>query len=58
MQLAAKSLGLGSQWVSATGGFMEDPLKKLLDIPKEFRLMISWQWAILPIQLVQVPKKD
>jgi hypothetical protein len=38
MQLAAKSLGLGSQWVSATGGLMEDPLKKLLDIPKEFKI--------------------
>jgi len=38
MQLAAKSLGLGSQWVSATGGMMEGPLKKLLDIPKEFKI--------------------
>jgi len=37
MHLAAKSLGLGSQWVSATGSLMEDPLKKLLDIPKEFK---------------------
>jgi len=38
MQLAAKSLGLGSQWVSAAGGVMEDPLKKLLDIPEEFKI--------------------
>ena len=38
MQLAAKSLGLGSQWVSATGGIMEDLLKNLLDIPKEFKI--------------------
>jgi nitroreductase len=38
MQLAAKALGLGSQWVSATGGFMGNPLKKLLDIPEEFRI--------------------
>jgi nitroreductase len=38
MQLAAKALGLGSQWVSATGGLMEGPLKKLLDIPKEFKI--------------------
>jgi len=38
MHLAAKSLGLGSQWISATGGLMEDPLKKLLDIPKEFKI--------------------
>ena len=38
MHLAAKSLGLGSQWVSATGGLMEGPLKKLLDIPKEFKI--------------------
>jgi len=38
MQLAAKSLGLGSQWVSATGGVMEDHLKNLLDIPREFKI--------------------
>jgi 5,6-dimethylbenzimidazole synthase len=38
MQLAAKSLGLGSQWVSATGGLMEDRLKELLDLPKEFKI--------------------
>ena len=38
MQLAAKSLGLGSQWVSATGHAMEDHLKELLDIPKEFKI--------------------
>jgi nitroreductase len=38
MQLAAKSLGLGSQWVSATGGVMEDHLKKLLDIPRGFKI--------------------
>jgi FMN reductase (NADPH) len=34
MQLAAKTLGLGSQWVSAAGSFMEDDLKELLNIPK------------------------
>jgi nitroreductase len=33
MQLAAKTLGLGSQWVSAAGNFMEDDLKELLNIP-------------------------
>jgi 5,6-dimethylbenzimidazole synthase len=38
MQLAAKSLGLGSQWVSATGSVMEASLKKLLDIPKELKI--------------------
>ena len=38
MHLAAKSLGLGSQWVSAAGGVMEDNLKKLLNIPKEFKI--------------------
>ncbi|HUL30629.1 MAG TPA: nitroreductase family protein [Thermodesulfobacteriota bacterium] len=38
MQLAAKSLGLASQWVSATGGIMEDHLKMLLDIPREFKI--------------------
>lgn len=38
MQLAAKSLGLGSQWVSATGKFMENDLKELLNIPKEFKI--------------------
>ncbi len=38
MQLAAKSLGLGSQWVSATGGVMEHPLKELLDIPEELKI--------------------
>lgn len=38
MQLAAKSLGLGSQWISAAGSLMEDPLKKFLDIPKEFKI--------------------
>ena len=38
MQLAAKALGLGSQWVSAAGSFMEDDLKELLNIPKGFRI--------------------
>jgi len=38
MHLAAKSLGLGSQWVSAAGGVMEDHLKELLNIPKEFKI--------------------
>ncbi len=38
MHLAAKSLGLGSQWISATGGLMEDRLKNLLDLPKEFKI--------------------
>jgi len=38
MQLAAKSLGLGSQWVSATGGVMEDSLKEFLNIPKELKI--------------------
>src|SRR3972149_10105213 len=38
MQLAAKSLGLGSQWVSATGGLMEKDLKGLLDIPEQLKI--------------------
>jgi FMN reductase (NADPH) len=38
MQLAAKSLGLGSQWVSAAGNFMENDLKELLNIPKEVKI--------------------
>ena len=38
MQLAAKALALGSQWVSAAGSFMEDDLKELLNIPKGFRI--------------------
>jgi len=38
MQLAAKSLGLGSQWVSAAGSFMEDDLKELLNIPKGVKI--------------------
>ncbi len=38
MQLAAKALGLGSQWISATGTVMEASLKSLLDIPKEFKI--------------------
>jgi len=38
MQLAAKSLGLGSQWISAAGSVMEDNLKELLNIPKEFKI--------------------
>jgi len=38
MQLAAKSLGLGSQWVSAAGNMMEDDLKKLLHIPKNLKI--------------------
>ena len=38
MHLAAKSLGLGSQWVSAAGGFMEDDLKKLLNIPEGIKI--------------------
>jgi len=38
MQLAAKSLGLGSQWVSAAGNFMEDDLKGLLNIPKGIKI--------------------
>jgi FMN reductase (NADPH) len=38
MQLAAKALGLGSQWVSAAGSFMEDDLKELLNIPKGVKI--------------------
>jgi FMN reductase (NADPH) len=38
MQLAAKSLGLGSQWVSAAGNFMENDLKELLNIPREIKI--------------------
>jgi len=38
MQLAAKTLGLGSQWVSAAGNFMEDDLKELLNIPKGVKI--------------------
>lgn len=38
MQLAAKSLGLGSQWVSAAGTVMENDLKKLLNIPEKFKI--------------------
>ena len=38
MHLAAKSLGLGSQWVSSTGTSMENGLKQLLNIPKEFKI--------------------
>ncbi len=38
MQLAAKSLGLGSQWVSAAGNLMEGDLKKLLNIPEKLKI--------------------
>ncbi len=38
MQLAAKCLGLGSRWVSAAGGFMEDDLKRLLNIPEGMKI--------------------
>ena len=38
MQLAAKSLGLGSQWVSAAGNLMEGDLKKLLNIPDSLKI--------------------
>jgi len=38
MQLAAKSLGLGSQWVSATGSVMENELKELLHIPEQIKI--------------------
>jgi 5,6-dimethylbenzimidazole synthase len=38
MQLAARSLGLGSQWVSATGNLMEGDLKKLLHIPEKLKI--------------------
>jgi FMN reductase (NADPH) len=38
MQLAAKALGLGSQWVSAAGSFMEDDLNELLNIPKGVKI--------------------
>jgi nitroreductase len=38
MQLAAKSLGLGSQWVSSSGSLMEDKLKELLNIPEEIKI--------------------
>jgi len=38
MQLAAKSLGLGSQWVSAAGNLMEGDLKKILDIPERLKI--------------------
>ena len=38
MQLAAKCLGLGSQWVSATGSVMENELKELLHIPEGIKI--------------------
>ena len=38
MQLAAKFLGLGSQWVSSSGSLMEDKLKELLNIPEEIKI--------------------
>ena len=38
MQLAAKSLGLGSQWVSSSGSLMEDKLKELLNIPEKIKI--------------------
>jgi nitroreductase len=38
MQVAAKSLGLGSQWVSATGSVMENELKELLNIPERIKI--------------------
>jgi len=38
MQLAAKSLGLGSQWVSAAGSLMEADLKILLHIPEPLKI--------------------
>lgn len=38
MQLAAKTLALGSQWVSAAGNFMEDDLKELLNIPRGVKI--------------------
>jgi hypothetical protein len=38
MQLAAKSLGLGSQWVSSSGSLMEDKLKELLSIPEKIKI--------------------
>ena len=38
MQLAAKSLDLGSQWVSATGSLMENELKELLNIPEKIKI--------------------
>jgi hypothetical protein len=38
MQLAAKSLGLGSQWVSATGSLMENELKGFLNIPERIKI--------------------
>ena len=38
MQLAAKSLGLGSQWVSAAGSLMEADLKIVLHIPEPLKI--------------------
>jgi hypothetical protein len=38
MQLAARSLGLGSQWVSAAGSLMEADLKILLHIPEGIKI--------------------
>src|SRR4030042_4492295 len=38
MQLAAKYLGLGSQWVSSSGSLMEDKLKELLNIPEKIKI--------------------
>src|SRR4030042_1280950 len=38
MQLAAKYLGLGSQWVSSSGSLMEDKLKELLSIPEKIKI--------------------
>jgi nitroreductase len=38
MHLAAATLGLGSQWVSATGTLMESDLKRLLHIPEPLKI--------------------
>ncbi|MFO8034369.1 MAG: nitroreductase family protein [Candidatus Bipolaricaulota bacterium] len=59
MTLAAQSLGLGSYWIGMydpSGGrnTAEAKMKKLLGVPREFRLV-----ALLPIGVpAQVPEKD
>lgn len=47
VHVAAASLGLGSQWVSITGGY-ESPLKSILKVPDVYRLSVLVPLAIPP----------
>lgn len=54
MALAAHSLGLGSYWIGVFNTFVEDEVKKILEIPKGYRVI-----SLMPIGVpAESPEKE